>query len=210
MFWFFFEIVTGIGIYNGLFHITYKQTGNWPSPNNFPTNVTDETVKSTFENASSTNISDHLKKFIGNDKDSNFYDSINSTLDSFFKDFISIFNMSSLEGYFDELYGFIWFSQILLFIISVSLLLLFLLYIFIVFFLLNKEYFIAKFSNKNRFINFYLKYQIILANITLYLLPILIIFGIIEIIYILNYLISHPLPIDKIGIDPHVFIGNKK
>ena len=75
---------------------------------------------------------------------------------------------------------------------------------------MNKEYFIAKFSNKNRFIKFYLKYQIILANITLYLLPILIIFGIIELIYILNYLISHPLPIDKIGIDPHVFIGPKK
>jgi len=110
--------------------ITYKQTGNWPSPNNIPTNVTDETVKSTFEEASSTNISDHLKKFIGNDKDSNFYDSINSTIDSFFKDFISIFNISSLEGYLDELYGFIWFSQILLLIISISLLLLFLLYIF--------------------------------------------------------------------------------
>ena len=68
----------------------------------------------------------------------------------------------------------------------------------------------TKNHNKNRFINFYLKYQIFLANITLYLLPILIIFGIIEIIYILNYLISHPLPIDQIGIDPHVFIGNKK
>jgi hypothetical protein len=190
--------------------VQYKQTGQWPSPDNLPSNVSSTTVDSAFEKASSTKVSDHLKKFLGDENGSDLFNSINSTMDSFLKDFLSIFNMSSLEGYFDELYGFIWFSQVLLFIISVSLLILFLLYILLVLFLLNKDYFINRFSDKNRFIKFYLKYQIILGYISLYLLPVLIILGLIELIYILNYLITHPLPVEGIGIDPHVWVGGNK
>ena len=98
--------------------IQYKKTGQWPSPNNSPNTVSDETVDKAFENASNTKVSDHLNKFIGDGSDISNY--INSVLDSLLKNFISMFNIQQVEGFFDELDAFIWLCQILLFIISIE------------------------------------------------------------------------------------------
>lgn len=134
----------------------------------------------------------------------------NLSLDSVLKSLTSLLNIQSLEGYFDELYGFIWFSQVLLLIISISLIVLFLIYIFINILLLNKEAIINRFNNKNKFLKFFIKYQILLGHISFYFLPLLIITGLVELVYILNYLISHPLPLEELPIDTHIFISNKK
>ena len=99
----------------------------------------------------------------------------NLSLDSVLKSLTSLLNIQSLEGYFDALYGFIWFSQVLLLIISISLIVLFLIYIFINILLLNKEAIINRFNNKNKFLKFFIKYQILLGHISFYFLPLLII-----------------------------------
>lgn len=56
----------------------------------------------------------------------------------------------------------------------------------------NKEFIIKRF--KNKFILFYIKYKIILAKISLFVFPLLNLFGLIEIFVGLHYLITHPVP----------------
>ena len=119
----------------------YRRTGLWPS--NIPSQPKDSTVDTNFEKASSTKLEDYkdqvTQNFWGNNTES-LEDFINLSIDNLFKKFISLFNLESVNGYLDELYGFIWFSQVLLIIISISMLILFLFYIFINIFLLNKDY----------------------------------------------------------------------
>ena len=133
----------------------------------------------------------------------------NTSLDSYFKEILSFFKLGSSDGYFDELYGFIWFSQVLLLIISVSILVLFLLYVYNNILIVNKEAIMNRVNDKNKILKFYVKYQLVLSRISFYFLPLLIIIGLLEIIYISNYLISHPLPVEKLPIDAHVYISTK-
>jgi hypothetical protein len=189
--------------------IEYKRTGKWPG--NIPSQVSNSTVDTKFETESSTKVEDYKGEVKQNFIDNNDWidNYINSSFDSFFKKFISYFKLDSLEGYFDELYGFIWFSQVLLFITSISLLILFLVYIFINIFIINKDLIRKKLANKNKLIQLYFKYQTILGHISFYFLPLLILIGLIENIYILYYLITHPLPLESLGIDIHTYISSK-
>jgi hypothetical protein len=186
--------------------IQYNKTNVWPA--DIPKNVSDVTIDKTFETASSSKVSDHLNRFIGDGSD--IFENFNTILNTYINNFLSIFKIHHIEGYFDDLYGFIWFCQILLFIISISVLILFLIHSIIMLFTINKDYFINKFSDKNIIIKYYLKYQIILGKISFYWLSFLIILGLISLIQIQFYLITHPLPIDNIGIDPHIWINKSK
>lgn len=195
--------------------IEFGRTRRWPANNEVPASVRetspsvtngDAAIKSSYENNSGGRLN-YMNSDSGNGNE--FYDYINSTIDSLFKNFISYFNIEQLEGHFDELYGFIWFSQVLLFIISISVLILFILYVAVNIFVLNKHIIAEKIKDKNILIQFYFKYQTILGNISFYLLPLLIICGILEISYILYYLITHPLPIENLNIDIHTYVKKK-
>lgn len=141
--------------------IEYNRTGIWPA--NVPSNVSNEQVNSKFKESAGHNIEDSqiTKKFISDDN--NLYDLINSSIDSFFKEILSFFKPEFVSGYFDDLYGFIWFTQILLFIISISLLFLFIIYIFINIFLLNKDNLNKYLNGRNKLLKFYFKYQTIIG-----------------------------------------------
>ena len=80
--------------------------------------------------------------------------------------------------------------------------------IFINILLLNKDYILKKLDNKNKLIKLYFKYQTFLAHISFYFLPFLIIIGLIGNIYILHYLITHPLPLESLNMDIHTYISN--
>ena len=109
-----------------------------------------------------------------------------------------------VEGYLDDLIGQHLFIQMLLVIVAISLLLLFISFLFIILLLQNKDYVLKRFNNK--FIKFYLNYQFILAKLGFIILPFFIILGIIELIVGSYYIITHPLPYDKLPIDLHTYI----
>ena len=71
----------------------------------------------------------------------------------------------------------------------------------------NKNFIINKFNNK--FIKFYINYQQLLAKISLFILPIIIMFGLIEIVVGLHFLITHPIPWEELPIDLHTYIKKK-
>ena len=109
-----------------------------------------------------------------------------------------------VEGYLDDLIGQHLLFQILLYIVAISILLLFIVFLFLFFILQHKEYVINKFQNK--YIKMYIKYQFILAKISYYIIPILILFGLIEMIVILHYTLSHPIPYHILPINLHTYI----
>ena len=69
----------------------------------------------------------------------------------------------------------------------------------------NKDYIMKKFNNK--FVLFYFKYQVILAKISSILLPLIIMLALIELFVGLYFLITHPIPYDKLDIDLHKYIS---
>lgn len=85
-----------------------------------------------------------------------------------------------------------------------------LVYIFINIFLQNKDFILSKFNNK--YIRFYIKYQIILGKISLFLLPLpskrILLFGLLELLVGIHYLITHPIGWEGLPIDLHTYISN--
>jgi len=68
----------------------------------------------------------------------------------------------------------------------------------------NKDFIIKRF--KNRFVLFFIKYQLFLSKISLFVLPLLIMVGLIELFVGLYFIITHPIPYDKLYIDLHTYI----
>ena len=127
------------------------------------------------------------------------------TYNKFINIIYSIFRPVNVEGYFDDLIG----QQLLiimsLFVIAVGLLLLMVAFLIIVFMLQNKDFILKKFNNK--LIKFYINYQVILAKIGIYVLPLFILFGLIELIFFLYYLLTHTLPYESLPIDLHIYVS---
>lgn len=121
--------------------------------------------------------------------------------------FMKIFRPVEVSGYFDDLIGQQYLIILLLLILLISIILLFILYIFINIFLHNKEIFLNRFDNK--FIRFHIKYQIILANLSLFIIPIIISIGLITMTLCLHFLITHPILYEQLDIDLHTFLGKK-
>lgn len=112
-----------------------------------------------------------------------------------------------VSGYLDDLIGQRIFILFLLFIIIISLIILFTMFVFINIFLHNKDIFINRFDNK--FLKYYIKYQIFLGKISLFLLPIFIFCGLFTILMGLFFLLTHPIPYEMLDVDLHTFIGKK-
>jgi hypothetical protein len=206
----------------------YKQTGNWPSI--IPNKVQDDDLKDiipnlisegenkygSINNTNTSNISplptaptagsvDNNSTTSFLPKDFNF----NNLLDNFIPDnllsfLLDFFRPIPVVGYLDDLIGQQLFIHLLLFIIVISLIILLTIYIFIQIMVNNKEFLLKKFNNK--FILFFIKYQLFLAKISSFILPLLIMFGLIELMVGLYFILTHPIPYDKLDIDLHIFI----
>ena len=208
--------------------VTYKQSGVWPknTPNEVNTNElqkivsenhTEEAQKS-FELAQKT-----ISKFISDDGN-NFIDFITGIFDKYnIGSFtpprpppgvagtargggilLNFFRPNEVEGYLDDLIGQQLLIQILLLVVVISLILLFSVYLFTQVMLNNREFILKKFNNK--FIKFYIKYHLILARISSFVLPALIMFGLIELLVGTIFILTNPIPYEKIPIDLHIYI----
>jgi hypothetical protein len=182
----------------------YKKNGVWPS--NIPNQVEDSQLNLAIDKVAE----EAIKKTGGN----NLVDS-NLTFHDFFKDldldqiinfFLRAFKPVTVEGYLDDLLGQQLFIYFLLLLIVVGLIILLLVYMFINIFLHNKEFILNKFNN--RFIRFMIKYQVILGKISLYVLPFYLLFGLIELLVGLHYLITHPIGWEGLPIDLHTYISD--
>ena len=120
---------------------------------------------------------------------------------------INFFRPVSVEGYLDDLIGQQLFIHFLLISVVFGLILILSVYIFINIFIHNKDYILKRFNNK--FILLYIKYQLVLAKISMFLLPLLLMFGLLELLVGLHFLITHPIPFEKLPIDLHTYIDKK-
>lgn len=183
--------------------VEYKKTGTWPATipeNSYPI---EEAIQNTALEASKSINSNN---FISNGSDllERIY---NAVYENVIIPFINLLKPVEVSGYLDDLIGQHIFILLILFITIISLIILFTIFVFINILLHNKEIFINRFDNK--FLKFYIKYQVILGKISLILLPILIFWGLFTILMGLYFLLTHPIPYEMLGVDLHTFIGKK-
>ena len=186
--------------------LDYKNTGNWPNliPDILRYNSLNEIVPNLVKESSEKytviqNSSSFLPKGPGNPLDYIYI--IPEFLKSSLLDF---FRPVPVEGHLDDLIGQQLFIHILLLMVVTSLIILFTIYLVIQLLNNNREFLINKFNNK--FIRFYFKYQLFLAKISMIILPIIILFGLIEMFVGVYFLLTHPIPYEKLDIDLHTFI----
>uniref|UniRef100_A0A896Z209 Uncharacterized protein n=1 Tax=Coniophora puteana TaxID=80637 RepID=A0A896Z209_9AGAM len=127
----------------------------------------------------------------------------NNLTNGLINNILNFFRPVEVEGHLDDLLGQQLFVLFLLLMIVIGLILLCSVYFFINIMLNNKEFIISKFNN--RFILFYIKYQVFLGKLSLFILPIFILAGLIHLFIGLHFLITHPIPIEKLPIDLHTY-----
>lgn len=185
---------------------------NWP--NFTPTSVSDTKLDPML----------HKVSEMGSNIDRNILSSNSSSFTNFdlsdfniFKDFsfdklinfvLQLFRPVKVEGHLDDLLGLQLFIYFLLLVIVISLIGLTIIYMFVNILLHNKELIINKFNNK--FLKFMVKYQLFLGKISIFTLPLLILFGLIELAVGLHYLITHPIAWEELPIDLHTYISSTK
>lgn len=86
--------------------------------------------------------------------------------------FLQIFRPVPVEGFLDDLIGQQLFIQMLLLAVVIGLIIIFSVYIFILIMVNNKDFISKQF--KNKFILFFIKYQLFLSKISFIILPLLI------------------------------------
>lgn len=118
--------------------------------------------------------------------------------------FLYFFKPVKVEGHLDDLLGQQLFIHFLLIIVVIGLIILFCIYFYITIMLNNKDYILKRFNNK--FILFYLKYQLFLAKLSQFTLPLLILLGLLELLVMSHFLITHPIPYEQLPIDLHTFV----
>lgn len=133
-------------------------------------------------------------------------DIINKLTDFMFKETMQILKPVHVQGFLDDLIGQRMFIEIVLFILCFCIILLFIIFIFNLIFLLNKDFIIKKFNNK--FITFYLKYQVFVSKITLFYIPIFIITGLLTLCHGLHWLVTNQIPFECLEVDLHQFISS--
>jgi hypothetical protein len=213
----------------------YKRTGRFPNPNNVKDVSVDELSKNINENLVkevkdaeklldinvNVNVSDSLtvgststgtgtsQSLTSNLNLNQSFDDLYHILnDSIINNVLNFFKPVEVSGHLDSLLGvqLVLYFSIIIMAISVSLLLI--LYLLINIFILNKDRLLNHFNNK--IVRFYIKYQTILAYISFYILPVLMIFGLLSIILASYHLITHPIPYESMDIDLHQYINSKK
>ena len=181
----------------------YNRTGSWAAIITGNTNPMGEATHNTALEASR---SINYNNFISNGSDS-LEKIYNAVYENVIIPILKLLRPVEVSGYLDDLIGQRIFILFLLFIIIISLIILFTMFVFINIFLHNKDIFINRFDNK--FLKYYIKYQIFLGKISLFLLPIFIFCGLFTILMGLFFLLTHPIPYEMLDVDLHTFIGKK-
>lgn len=196
------------------------KTGTWPSLeqiHSIPDNKVNE-----FANKAIGNLSPHDRELVNEavaevlkrlDKGSNFLPTdftsfYNKSLDFIFNLISPFLKSVPVEGYLDDLIGQQIIIEMLLLVLVFSLILLFIFFIINIIFILNKDKILNKFENK--FVKFYIKYQALLAKLTLIYVPILILMGLFTLAHGIHFILTHQIPYDSLGVDLHNYIFPKK
>lgn len=193
--------------------VHYKNTGNWPAdiPNNVPDSIIDTALTKNLDDVNSKLNSIPASPFGGGEDSANFLPLNTKDLlsnlspENLFLNFMGLFRPVGVEGHLDDLIGQQLFIHFLLISIVIGLIVLFTLYFLIQTMYNNKEFYIKRFNN--RFIRFYINYQIILTKISLFVLPAFIFIGLIELFVGLYFLITHPIPYEQLPIDLHTYLN---
>jgi len=214
----------------------YQKTGVWPSLDEVSKNNTDSQINNKLdailsssentpnsEGASSSNISNTTNTSNTSDTTSSVSDVVNNnyigdenpivniiseafnSIPEFGSNFLfKLFEAREVVGFIDDLLGqqlIIYFS---LFIILISLSLFILIFFWNLFIFSFRDIFLSYFTNK--YVVWFIKYQIVLFKVSLVVLPILILFNLFILGHGLYFLITHPIPYDTLNIDLHTYV----
>uniref|UniRef100_A0A896Z6D4 Uncharacterized protein n=1 Tax=Coniophora olivacea TaxID=85977 RepID=A0A896Z6D4_9AGAM len=180
---------------------TFISTGQWPNPNFYsPSN----SVLTQIHREVSNGISSFLPSF---DWFNIIINYLNSSANGLLDFILKIFQPVAVEGHLDILLGQQLLIHFLSVIVVISLIVLCIVYFCTIFMLKNKDFLLKKFNN--RFILFYLNYQVFLARLTTVILPFLILLGLVELLIMLHFLITHPIPIEQLPIDLHTYLKKR-
>ena len=134
--------------------------------------------------------------------DSNINDYIVDFLEKLRNNFYSFFQPAEYVGNIGDLMGQQLAVTIFLFILRVSILFLFIVFIINIILFFNKDAIINKFlAPRYKWINFYLKYQFFFIKFSLIWKPIFIFAGLILECIGIQFLITHQIPIDQLGVN---------
>ena len=215
----------------------YKRTGRFPNPNNVKDVSVDELTKNINENLVkevkeaeklldinvNVNVSDSLtvgststttgtgasQSLMSNLDFSKSLDELYSILnDSIINNVLNFFSPVEVTGHLDSLLGVQLVLYFSIFIMTISVSLLLILHLLVNIFMLNKDRILNRFNNK--IVRFYIKYQTILAYISFYILPIIMLLGLLSISLASYHLITHPIPYENMNIDLHQYIHSNK
>lgn len=188
-------------------YFEYKRTNRWPllAENRVITdNQLDPIITKVTEEANNNPVVNQAQNLLPNDVGNSISHFINDTLNMFL---MYLSQSAPVEGYLDDLIGQQLIIYILLLIVVISTIFLFLVYLFVLFILSNKDYFLTRFNNK--YINFFIRYQLFLSKLSLFILPIFIMIGLLQLLIGIYFLVTHMIPYDSLGIDLHKYVSNK-
>lgn len=215
----------------------YKRTGSFPNPSGVLPISTEELSKNINENLmkevqeaekllqTNVNVSDNLtvgstsmsslikdgtaKSLNSNSHFNSFFEDLYSILnDSVINNLLNFFKPVEVAGHLDSLLGVQLVLYISIFIMAISVSLLLILHLLVNIFILNKDRITKQISNK--LVLFYIRYQTILGYMSLYILPGLMLFGLLSISLASYHLITHPIPYENLDIDLHQYINSTK
>ena len=180
---------------------TFRATGQWPNPNSYSSS---NSVLTQIHRDVSNGSSTFLPNF---DWFNVILKYLNSSANGLLEFILNIFKPVAVEGHLDILLGQQLLIHFLSIIVVISLIVLCIVYFCTIFMLKNKDFLLKKFNN--RFILLYLNYQVFLARLTTVILPLLILLGLVELLIMLHFLITHPIPIEQLPIDLHTYLKKR-
>lgn len=189
----------------------YLRHNTWPE--NIPTNVSSN--QSELMNNITPNLVDQAERAINNNQAGNTFLPKDIDINTLFENFIQsdfakmvigVFRPVAVEGHLDDLLGLELFIHLLMVLIVLSLIIFLISFMILNILLHNKEFLMKRFNSKNKFISFYIKYQFILLKLSTIVLPLFILFGLVELLVGLHYLLTHPIPYEQLPIDLHTYI----
>lgn len=203
---------------SGLIH--YRETKKFPSLKYLNQNpslneATIEIIKAEVENPSinqDTVAAEALKAWDNSSVTKFLDDSMSITeflislYESAYKLFLNSIEFGIVEGYLDDLIGQRLFLEFILFMTVIFVILLFILFITNLLILNYKDKLLSIFTNK--YLLFILKYELFLSKVLVLIIPIFVLIGLLNICYILYWLISNPIPYESLGIDLHQSVSS--
>jgi hypothetical protein len=199
-----------VGFNRFMWSITeYQRTGIWPSIEQVSQQAVDKVVTESMKHVDNV-VVDKIVNEVTNKNNFlpslDFSEFITRLTDLIFKESMKLLQPVYVEGFFDDLIGQRMFVEVILLILSISIVFLFIVFIFNVIFLLNKDRIIKKFDNK--FISLYVNYQSFFSKITLFYVPILIFIGLFTLCHGLHWLITNQIPYHSLDIDLHKYVSS--